>query len=100
MVGQRTGSKVHGDYGGKNVTRERETPEHKAERLATIKESGMIRPGDLYRLAANCYQCHIVPNERLVNVGTHQSGSDDFELVSWSLGEDPPQVSQFQRKEE
>ena len=47
----------------------------------------MIRPGDLYRLAANCYQCHVVPNEKLVNVGTHQSGSDDFELVSWSLGE-------------
>ena len=78
---------VHGDYGGKNVTRERETPEHKAERLATIEESGMIRPGDLYRLAANCYQCHVVPNEKLVNVGRHQSGSDDFELVSWSLGE-------------
>ena len=79
--------KVHGDYGGKKVSRERETPEHKAERLATIKEAGMIRPGDLYRLAANCYQCHVVPNERLVNVGRHQSGSDDFELVSWSLGE-------------
>ncbi len=79
--------KVHGDYGGKKVSRERETPEHKAERLATIKEAGMIRPEDLYRLAANCYQCHIVSNERLVNVGTHQSGSDDFELVSWSLGE-------------
>ena len=79
--------KIHGDYGGKKVSRERETPEHKAERLATIKEAGMIRPGDLYRLAANCYQCHVVPNERLVNVGRHQSGSDDFELVSWSLGE-------------
>ena len=79
--------KVHGDYGGKKISRERETPEHKAERLATIKEAGMIRPEDLYRLAANCYQCHIVPNERLVNVGTHRSGSDDFELVSWSLGE-------------
>ena len=79
--------KVHGDYGGKNVTRGQETLEHKAERLARIKEAGMIRPGNLYRLAANCYQCHIVPNEKLVNVGTHQSGSDDFELVSWSLGE-------------
>ena len=79
--------KIHGDYGGKKVSRERETPEHKAERLATIKEAGMIRPGNLYRLAANCYQCHIVPNEKLVNVGRHQSGSDDFELVSWSLGE-------------
>ena len=79
--------KVHGDYGGKNVTRERETPEHKAERLAAIRESGMIRPGDLYRLAANCYRCHVVPDEKLVNVGKHRSGSDDFELVSWSLGE-------------
>lgn len=79
--------KVHGDYGGKNVTREQETPEHKAERLAAIREAGMIRPGALYRLAANCYQCHIVPDEKLVNAGGHQSGSDDFELVSWSLGE-------------
>ena len=79
--------KVHGDYGGKNVTRKQEPPEHKAERLARIKESGMILPGDLYRLAANCYQCHIVSNEKLVNVGGHQSGNADFELVSWSLGE-------------
>ena len=79
--------KVHGDYGGKHVTREQETSEHRARRLATIKDAGMIRPGDLYRLAANCYQCHIVSNERLVNVGGHQSGNDDFELVSWSLGE-------------
>ena len=79
--------KVHGDYGGKNVTREQETPTHKAKRLAAIKNSGMIRPGDLYRLAANCYQCHIVSNEKLVNVGGHGPGNDDFELVSWSLGE-------------
>ena len=79
--------KVHGDYGGKHVTRKQETPEHQAERLAGIKEAGMIRPGDLYRLAANCYQCHIVSDERLVNVGGHQSGNDDFELVAWSLGE-------------
>ena len=79
--------KVHGDYGGKKVTRGQETLEHKVERLARIKEAGMIRPGDLYHLAANCYRCHIVPNEELVNAGEHQSGSDDFELLSWSLGE-------------
>ena len=79
--------KVHGDYGGKSVSRERETSEHKVERLATIREAGMIRPGDLYRLAANCYRCHVVPNEKLVNVGKHRPGSDEFELVSWSLGE-------------
>lgn len=79
--------KVHGDYGGKNVTREQETPKHKAKRLAAIRNSGMIRPGDLYRLAANCYQCHVVSNEKLVNVGGHGPGDDGFELVSWSLGE-------------
>lgn len=79
--------KVHGDYGGKNVSRERETPDHKVERLATIRKAGMIQPGDLYRLVANCYRCHIVPNEKLVNIGKHLSGSDEFELVSWSLGE-------------
>ena len=79
--------KVHGDYGGKHVTRKQETPEHRARRLTTIEDAGMIRPGDLYRLAANCYQCHIVSNEQLVNVGGHQPGNGDFELVSWSLGE-------------
>ena len=65
--------KIHGDYGGKHVTREQETPEHKAGRLAAIRKSGMIRPGNLYRLASNCYQCHIVSNEKLVNVGGHGS---------------------------
>ena len=79
--------KVHGDYGGKQVTRDQETPAHKAERLATIKDAGMIRPVNLYRLAANCYQCHTVPHEDLVNVGGHQAASQGFELVAWSLGE-------------
>lgn len=78
--------KVHGDYGGKKVTKEMETPEHKVERLAQIEKAGMIRPHDLYRVAENCYQCHTVPNEELVNVGGHKAGSD-FELVSWSQGE-------------
>ncbi|MYG41099.1 MAG: hypothetical protein F4201_09865 [Nitrospira sp. SB0677_bin_15] len=79
--------KVHGDYGGKNVTREQETPKHKARRLAAIRDAGMIRPRNLYRLAANCYQCHVVSDEKLVNVGGHGPGNGDFELVSWSLGE-------------
>ncbi len=79
--------KVHGDYGGKNVTREQETLKHKAKRLAATRNSSMIQPRDLYRLAANCYQCHIVSNEKLVNVGRHGPGNDDFDLVSWSLGE-------------
>jgi hypothetical protein len=41
---------------------------------------------DLYLIASSCYQCHTVPNERLVNVGGHNAGSEDFELVRWSQG--------------
>lgn len=78
--------KVHGDYGGKKITKEMETSEHKVERLAQIEKAGMIRPHDLYRVAENCYQCHTVPNEKLVNVGGHKAGSA-FELTSWSQGE-------------
>ena len=77
---------VHGDYGGKNVTREQEPPQHRAQRIARSEAAGMLRPADTWRLAAQCYQCHTVPNEKLVNTGGHPAGSD-FELVSWSQGE-------------
>jgi hypothetical protein len=46
----------------------------------------MIRPRSLYQLAKNCYGCHVVPQEDLVNKGGHKAGSA-FELVSWSQGE-------------
>jgi hypothetical protein len=46
----------------------------------------MIRPSALYQLAKNCYGCHVVPKEDLVNKGGHTAGSA-FELVSWSQGE-------------
>ncbi|MEP6820862.1 MAG: cytochrome c family protein [Chthoniobacterales bacterium] len=58
----------------------------KEERKTKSEAAGMIRPEDLYAVAANCYQCHLVPNEKLVNVGGHAAGSKDFELVSWSQG--------------
>jgi hypothetical protein len=37
-------------------------------------------------LAKNCYACHVVPQEDLVNKGGHRAGSA-FDLVSWSQGE-------------
>lgn len=76
----------HSDFGGKNVKREQETPQHKQKRLKKVDAAGMIRSAYIYKLAANCYQCHTVPHEKLVNVGGHSHGSD-FELVSWSQGE-------------
>ncbi|MEO6873095.1 MAG: cytochrome c family protein [Chthoniobacterales bacterium] len=56
------------------------------ERRTKSAAAGMIRPEDMYSVAANCYQCHLVPNEKLVNTGGHTAGSAGFELVSWSQG--------------
>ena len=77
---------VHNDYGGPLATKEDETPEHRAMRLDESTSLGMRNTSDLYLIASSCYQCHTVPNERLVNVGGHNTGSDDFELVRWSQG--------------
>jgi len=77
---------VHSDFGGKDMTAATETAEHKKQRWEKAEAAGMIRPSSLYALAENCYQCHTVPNEKLVNIGGHPAGSD-FELVGWSQGE-------------
>lgn len=77
---------VHSEFGGKDVKAEDEEPAHKIKRYADSDAAGMIRPSNLYDLAANCYGCHTVPNEKLVNVGGHTAGSK-FELVRWSQGE-------------
>ncbi len=77
---------VHNDYGGKGVTKETETADHRKQRIEKTAAAGMIRPADTYHAAANCYSCHTVPDEELVNKGGHKARSD-FELVSWSQGE-------------
>ena len=77
---------THSNYGGPKITRETESAEHRAERIEMTKAAGMILPAGIYQVAENCFQCHTVPVEKLVNVGGHAAGSD-FELVSWSQGE-------------
>ena len=66
-------NKIHSDKENPNALKE-------AEKL------GMIRPHNTYAVAANCFTCHTVPSEDLVNKGGHTAGSA-FELVSWSQGE-------------
>lgn len=78
---------VHNDYGGPLVTKEQESPEHRAARLDQCTTLGMRNTRDLYLIASSCYQCHTVPNEELVNVGGHNAGSEEFELVRWSQGQ-------------
>ncbi|MGI9088043.1 MAG: cytochrome c family protein [Chthoniobacterales bacterium] len=58
----------------------------KEERRTKSAAAGMIRPEDIYAVAANCFQCHLVPNEQLVNKGGHSAGTPGFELVAWSQG--------------
>jgi len=77
---------VHNDYGGAGVTRQQESPEHRNKRLTTSIELGMRNPVNVYLVAQSCYRCHTVPDEKLVNIGGHNAGSLDFELVSWSQG--------------
>ncbi|BBM82648.1 cytochrome c554 [Candidatus Uabimicrobium amorphum] len=60
-----------------------------ADRMQRLKEAsakGMNNTTDVYNIAQNCYQCHSVGNEKLVNVGGHKAGSDNFEVVRWSQG--------------
>lgn len=76
--------KVHSEFSGK--TEKTESKAEKDARLKLADSKGMIRPGTLYELAKNCYSCHVVPQEDLVNKGGHKAGSD-FELMSWSQGE-------------
>src|SRR5262247_3398084 len=76
--------KVHSQFSGK--TEKTETKAEAEARMKLADTKGMIRPSSLYRLAKNCYSCHVVPQEDLVNKGGHTAGSA-FELVSWSQGE-------------
>jgi hypothetical protein len=76
--------KVHSGFSGKKENTETKAEEEARWKLSDSK--GMIRPRAIYQLAQNCYGCHVVPEEDLVNKGGHRAGSD-FELVSWSQGE-------------
>ncbi|WP_244534590.1 cytochrome c family protein [Hyphomicrobium sp. CS1GBMeth3] len=76
--------KVHSEFSGKTILFETKAEAQARWKLADAK--GMIRPRAFYQLAKNCYGCHVVPQEDLVNKGGHRAGSD-FELVSWSQGE-------------
>jgi len=77
---------IHSDFGGRGVKANEETPEHKIQRHFQSESKGMIQLSNTYELAKNCYRCHTVPEEKLVNIGRHPAGSD-FELIQWGQGE-------------
>ena len=77
---------THGDY-GKGITKLTESAEHRRARLAQALGAGMIVRENLYALGASCYQCHVLSDEKLVNVGGHPPASEGFNLLTWSQGE-------------
>jgi hypothetical protein len=76
--------KVHSEFSGK--TKLFESKAEAKARWELSQSKGMIRPRAVYLLAKNCFGCHVVPNEELVNKGGHTAGSA-FDLVAWSQGE-------------
>ena len=76
---------VHNDLGSGVDHPDQEAPEHRSQRIEASIAGGMLRPsGDMYSVAANCFECHTVPIEDLVNQGRHSTGSSRFELTEWS----------------
>ncbi len=73
---------LHNDYG--DASWDTESAEHRQARIAQARQLGMRRPSDLYPVVANCYQCHLVPNQELVEKGGHTTGTAGFEFVEYS----------------
>lgn len=82
-------NKVGGDASAKVLelgTGKDQSADSRMKRLEAAQKLGMINSSMIYDIATNCFSCHTVPNEELVNKGAHKAGSD-FDLVSWSQGE-------------
>jgi predicted Fe-S protein YdhL (DUF1289 family) len=73
---------VHNKFVGGAKSKADETPAATEARLGAARAAGMLTPSmDLYGVAANCFDCHTAPVERLVNESQHNGGSPKFDLV-------------------
>ena len=79
-------AQTHGDY-GKGVTKATESADHRTARVAQALGAGMITPANIYVLGSACYACHLMNDEKTVNVGGHSPSSTGFNLLTWSQGE-------------
>ncbi len=58
----------------------------KSERYRKVEAAGMNRPGRLYQLGSQCYKCHTVADEGLIETGGHPTSDPSFNLLTWSQG--------------
>ncbi len=83
---------IHDNYGGKDVEKDQETPEHKAMRIKKSTEAGLIWPTMKYDVAANCMFCHGLANPDLKPellakmLEADHPINPDFEIVKYSQG--------------
>lgn len=83
---------IHNNFGGPDVTRDKEPADHKTKRIADSVKAGMTRPDSLYDIAANCMACHGLARPSLdgaVQAKMLAAGhpiEPDFELVRYSQG--------------
>ena len=83
---------IHNDYGGKDVKREDEAPDHKVARIEQAAAAGMIWPHNLYDVATNCMTCHGLAHPGVdggilsAMLGAEHPLNPDFELVLYSQG--------------
>ncbi|MEE3372514.1 MAG: cytochrome c family protein [Planctomycetota bacterium] len=78
---------AHSVYGEEGGTRLDETKEHYLERTAKCGKAGQLRSEHIYALAKNCYSCHVVANEALVNEAEHPVATQNFDFSIKSLGD-------------
>jgi hypothetical protein len=97
----------HGE-GGRHVALHSNEKQDYGARMAKAEQAGLIRPTDLYGLARNCFDCHLLVKpvgrakgeptlEELVNLdvkvrgqkglGHHSAGTPAFDLLAYSQGE-------------
>lgn len=76
---------LHAAYGPRGTRREGESDEHYKARVAACTTAGQMRSENLYELAKRCFECHVVGDEKLAEVG-HDHG-EGFELTAKLLGE-------------
>lgn len=84
-----THNKAGGDPAGSTLkwgAGKSESDANREARLGPAVAQGMIHSRMIYDIATNCFACHTVPDEKLVNQGKHRAGSV-FDLLAWSQGE-------------
>ena len=77
---------IHNDFGKGVKERKFESSPHRAERRKKQTELGMTFPGNIANFAKNCYGCHMVANEKLLNLSDHPI-PESFDLAERTQGD-------------